>query len=166
MYKIYVLNHNVFVCFVWFQEQWENISLRSSSMIFLYIVTENSNRNIYQFLNTLETDCKISKRPVKILVFLKGSWLAVSILPFSSKQPYTLSFVCNKCFEFVLNKTLKFELSEFQWGFFSFITYYVTKFCSWHLNAKLKNAPCADEYGVYTINTDVTSYVKCLQKRI
>ena len=38
------------------------------------------------------------------------------------------------------------------------------KFCSWHLNEKLNNAPWADEYGVHKINTNVTSFVKCLQK--
>jgi len=38
------------------------------------------------------------------------------------------------------------------------------QFSSWHLNDKLNNAPCADQYGVHTVNTDVTSCVKCLQK--
>ena len=38
------------------------------------------------------------------------------------------------------------------------------QYSSWNLNEKLNNAPYADQYGVHTVNTDVTCCVKCLQK--
>jgi len=38
------------------------------------------------------------------------------------------------------------------------------QFSSWRLNDKVKNTPCAEEYGGHTMKADVTSCVKCLQQ--
>jgi len=95
---------------------------------------------------------------------LTGRWYDVTILTFSCKQLYTRSIVCNKVYECVSITLLKVDVSEFHWCFVYSLIITSLQFSSWHLNDKLNNAPCADEYGEHKMNEDDTSYVKCLQK--